>query len=93
MNTMLEEMRNFHNTHSQDEILAIWKSLDKYSDVGILASEYIEYIKNSNKPIVINDVSLIDKPEEIEIKNLKNIKNPKFTSDSFFYICKVINNN
>jgi hypothetical protein len=82
MNTMLEKMRKFHDTHSQDEILAIWKSLDQYSNVGILATEYIEYVKNSHDSVLTTDV--IYKPEKIQIKPIKNIKNPKFTSDSLF---------
>ena len=41
MNDMLAEIKKFHETHTEEEILAIWKSLEKYDNVGPNCEEFI----------------------------------------------------
>jgi hypothetical protein len=86
MNTILEQITAYFETHSQEEILKDWKSLDKYSNVGMPASEFLE---------VINQVNSIDElifrwQREQNMKN--KIESPAFMLDFSFIFAQKINN-
>jgi hypothetical protein len=87
MKTILEQITTYFETQSEEEILKDWKSLEKYSKVGIPASEFLE---------VINQVNSI---EELIFKwqndqNMKNkIKSPAFMLDFFLYLHNINKSN
>ena len=39
---IVTQIKNFHNTHTQEEIMAVWNSLEKWSHVGPLAKDFIK---------------------------------------------------
>jgi len=87
MNTILEQITTYFETRSPEEILKDWKSLEKYSNVGIPASEFLEATNHVNS---IDELIFKWQNEQ----NMKNkIESPAFMLDFFLYLHKINNTN
>ena len=85
MNTILEQITKYFETRANEQILKDWKSLEKYSNVGIPASEFLE-VANQVKSI---DELIFKWQNEQNIKN--KIESPTFMLDFFLFLHKIKN--
>lgn len=80
MNTLLEQIAKYFETRSDEEIFRDWKSLEKYSSVGISVDDFIEHVKQTSS---IEEFIFRWQNEQ----NFKNkIESPAFLSDFFLYL-------
>lgn len=76
---LLEQVKNFYQTHSKEEIDKIWKDIIDEKHSGPTVTEYLNYLTivelSEKNKIIFNTEDFQQIEQEIENKIMQEIKN------------------